>query len=118
MPSSSASHLGFRLRGHYLQFCVLLLLAEGRKHGYELLSELPERGYGDTDAGGLYRTLRAMEEQGLVCSSWQHGEVGPPRRVYDATADGLASLRDGAAEVRDMRWRLDRFLRDYRAVDA
>lgn len=116
MPNATASDLVFRARGDYLRACVLLLLAEGGKHGYELLAELVEDGYGDADAGGLYRTLRAMEDQGLVASSWQYGASGPARRVYDLTDHGVAALGEAAAAVYDMRRRLTRFLRDYSDV--
>lgn len=116
MPTGNARNLSHRIRGDYLRSCTLLLLAEGRKHGYELLVELSERGYGDTDAGGLYRTLRTMEDEGLVRSSWQHGDSGPARRVYYITEEGLAALRDCALAVRNMRRRLNRFLHDYRDI--
>ena len=51
---------------------LLLLLAENPAHGYELLERLkvlPEAP--NADRGHLYRTLRRLEEQGLVTSTWQ-----------------------------------------------
>lgn len=114
MPTANASNLAFRVRGNYLRSCMLLLLAEGPKHGYELMNELSGRGYGETDTGGLYRELRAMEEEGLIESFWEHGDHGPPRRVYTVTDEGRAWLEDSAVAVRDMRRRLTRFLRLYR----
>lgn len=114
MPTDSASNLAFRARGDYLRSCVLLLLTEGAKHGYELLAEMPERGYGDVDAGGLYRTLRGMEDEGLVSSHWDVGDAGPARRIYAVTDHGMAELADSAVAVRHMRRRLNRFLQTYR----
>lgn len=113
MPTDNASNLGFRIRGNYLRSCVLLLLTEGPKHGYELLAELNDRDYGIADAGAVYRALRTMEDEGLVSSSWQHGDFGPPRRVYTVTDHGRATLQDSAVAVRNMRRRLNRFLRLY-----
>lgn len=115
-PTDHTDDGSFRLRGTYLRSCALLLLAEGRKHGYELLVEFSARGYGDSDAGGLYRALRAMEDEGLVESSWQQGDFGPARRVYSITDRGAASLQDYAAVVGTMRRCLGRFLRDYRQM--
>lgn len=114
MASGNVGDVSFGARSSYLRSCVLLLLTEGPKHGYELLVQLSDRGYGDADAGGLYRALRTMEEEGLVTSSWEYGDFGPARRVYAVTDQGMAGLRDSALAVRDMRRRLSRFLRHYR----
>lgn len=116
MATDTMGDVTLGARGNYLRSCVLLLLAEGPKHGYELLAQLDERGYGSADPGGLYRALRAMEDEGLVTSYWEHGDYGPARRVYAVTEDGLEGLRSSAVAVRDMRRRLNRFLRHYREL--
>src|SRR5450756_38124 len=59
---------------------LLLLLAENPAHGYELLEHLkalPEAP--NADRGHLYRTLRRLEEQGLVTSTWQVAQAGAAR---------------------------------------
>lgn len=114
MATANVGDVSFGARSSYLRSCVLLLLTEGPKHGYELLVELSDRGYGDADPGGLYRALRTMEKEGLVSSSWEYGDFGPARRVYALTEEGVEGLRDSAVAVRDMRRRLNRFLRHYR----
>lgn len=114
MATGNVGDVSFGARSSYLRSCVLLLLTEGPKHGYELLVQLSDRGYGNADPGGLYRALRTMEEEGLVSSSWEYGDFGPARRVYAVTDDGLEGLRESAVAVRDMRRRLNRFLRHYR----
>lgn len=114
MATDTVGDVTLGARGNYLRSCVLLLLTEGPKHGYELLAQLSERGYGTADPGGLYRALRAMEEDGLVSSYWEHGDYGPARRVYAVTDEGIDGLRSSAVAVRDMRRRLNRFLRHYR----
>lgn len=116
MATDTVGDVTFGARGSYLRSCVLLLLTEGPKHGYELLAQLSDRGYGSADPGGLYRALRSMEEEGLVTSYWEHGDYGPARRVYAISEDGLGALRNSAVAVRDMRRRLNRFLRHYRDV--
>jgi len=49
-------------------------------------------GHVCADPGGVYRTLRRLEEDGLVVSDWEEGEAGPQRRRYTLTADGLEVL--------------------------
>ncbi|MGB9590298.1 MAG: PadR family transcriptional regulator [candidate division WOR-3 bacterium] len=72
---------------------LLLLLAEGPTHGYRLLELLDQQGFGDRDdPPGVYRTLRCMEEEGLVRSSWETPDRGAARRLYEITPDGRERL--------------------------
>ncbi|MBT8208399.1 MAG: helix-turn-helix transcriptional regulator, partial [Acidimicrobiia bacterium] len=68
--------------------------------------------------GGLYRTLRAMEHDGLVASVWDSSEVGPPRRVYSLTEDGMDWLHAWAGAHAETRRILGSFLERYADVDA
>lgn len=65
---------------NYLRPCLLLLIAEGTSHGYELFDRVGALGLDRVDAGGLYRCLRAMDEEGLVRSTWEPSTSGPARR--------------------------------------
>lgn len=118
MTTAAAGETDLSVRGTYLRTCILLLLTEGSAHGYTILSELPARGLGHVDAGGLYRALRAMEDEGLVTSHWEHQHTGPARRVYAITEQGEQWLPVGANAARDMRRRLSRLLRHYSGVTA
>jgi len=87
---------------NYLRPCLLLLLAEGASHGYELLDEVAALGLDRVDPGGLYRCLRAMDEEGLVRSEWEPSTSGPARRTYSLTKDGrdwLDAVAGSLAEV-------------------
>jgi PadR family transcriptional regulator PadR len=103
-----------RIRG-FVEPCLLLLLHRDDTHGYEMLDQLEEFGLGHEtlDSSVVYRSLREMEERGLVVSSWDTEGQGPPRRVYRLTPEGdryLASWIGGLRNTRDV---LDRFLRAY-----
>lgn len=65
------------------------LLGEGA-HGYDLRRHIADLTGGEleVDAGGLYRVLRRMEEEGFVVSKWVEGESGPQRRDYEITSEG------------------------------
>ncbi len=86
-PQVSEGLIG--LPSNYLRPCLLLLVAEGTSHGYDLLDGVRALGLGKVDPGGLYRCLRAMDEDGLVRSSWEPSSRGPARRSYTLTEDGL-----------------------------
>ena len=77
---------------NFLQPCLLLLLRERSDHGYDLVSRLRELHVVDGDAGAVYRSLRGLERNGLVRSSWQTSDAGPARRTYQVTSAGIADL--------------------------
>jgi len=72
----------------------LASLAESTSHGYNQVDQI-EGLAADlvcNDPGSMYRLLRAMEEEGLVSSSWQTPDAGPSRRVYVITGRGIEAL--------------------------
>jgi poly-beta-hydroxybutyrate-responsive repressor len=122
MPRSPKSNSGkagpaeeVRARG-LLRPAILLLLKERESHGYELVSRLGELGFEVSDFGGLYRTLRGMEEDGLVTSSWGTPARGPARRVYSLTPQGEEQLHDSAPGLVSQRRAIGEVLDRYRDV--
>jgi len=88
----------------YLRAVLLVLVAPGPTHGYELLEQVREAGIRVADPGGLYRTLRAMDQHGLFESWWEASSSGPPRRTYALTAAGREALE---AEIEAIRTTVD-----------
>lgn len=105
---------------NYLRPCLLLLLGEGPSHGYDLLEQIGRLGLERSDPGGLYRSLRAMEQEGLVHSWWEHSQAGPARRTYALTGEGLEWLHAWAGSLREAHRLLGGYLARYEAlaVDA
>ena len=100
----------------FIQPWLLLLLLQKPSHGYELMERLIENEEVPcADPGLLYRTLRQLEEDGLVRSEWDTEGSGPARRLYEVTPDGVEYLHAWAVRVRETRGRLERFLSDYEA---
>lgn len=95
--------------------CALLLLKESPAHGYDLLERLAAFGFA-RDPGGLYRSLRSLEREGLVRSNWLTSENGHERRTYQLTTEGERWLQAWAATLEGSRRMLDRFLGRYEEV--
>jgi len=72
---------------------VLLMLREWSSYGYELMEKMAAFGLNTMNAGTFYRTLRQMEKDGMVHSSWETSEGGPARRMYSITEAGEAYLK-------------------------
>ncbi|MDH4209391.1 MAG: helix-turn-helix transcriptional regulator [Anaerolineae bacterium] len=104
------------IRG-FVEPCLLLLLHRDETHGYDMLDQLEEFGLGNEtlDSSVVYRSLREMEERGLVVSNWDTEGQGPPRRVYQLTPEGDRYLASWISGLRRTREVLDRFLLAYEA---
>ena len=70
---------------------ILSLLADGPKHGYELMKTLEERSGGlyEASAGTIYPTLQQLQDQELIAS-----ESAANSRKVPSTAT-RATTRDG-----------------------
>jgi DNA-binding PadR family transcriptional regulator len=103
---------------NFLQPCLLLLLMEQPDHGYDLAVRLSPMHDGTGDPGSVYRALRGLERQGLVRSEWSPSRVGPARRTYYITDDGVAGLVDLADGLRTTRAAVQVFLDRYARLVA
>ena len=90
---------------------LLLLLRDRPAHGYELVDSLAELTPRRVDMGNLYRTLRALEGEGLVASEWDAAAPGPAKRRYELTKAGGRLLDEWAGALSQARDRIDVFLR-------
>lgn len=95
---------------------LLLLLGEEPGHGYQLMERLKPLGFDWNGPGPIYRELRSLEESGLVKSTWDVGETGPGRRVYELTAAGRRSLERSAAGVAGLQALVAEYLARYRQL--
>ena len=93
---------------------LLLLLRDRPAHGYELVEALERLAPGErVDMGNLYRSLRALEREGLVVSEWDADAPGAAKRVYELTEAGRRLLDEWATALRRARDRIDGFLHRY-----
>lgn len=78
-----------------LDMLVLQLLLEEKKYGYQLITELKERGGSlfVLKEGTLYPILYRLEDEGLIESKWAEAENRqPPRKYYLMTDKGRSAL--------------------------
>ena len=78
----------------FVQPVILAMLATGPLHGYlvaQRLAETPLFRKQPPDATGVYRVLKAMEQNGVLRSDWEQGG-GAARRSYALTEKGRSCL--------------------------
>lgn len=82
-----------------LMFQILVALTAGPCHGYGILQEIEERTGGafKVGAGSMYRSIRQLEDAGLVAETEPDERVHSQRRYYRLTDEGR---RRASAEAR------------------
>lgn len=99
-----------QMRRGMLQYCVLALLAEEERYGFDLVKALGEVDGMVTSEGTIYPLLSRLRRDGLVETSWQESPSGPPRRYYRLTPAGRAALDGFAEEWSRFRSAIDHFI--------
>ncbi len=92
---------------------ILLSLREWNSYGYELMERAAAFGFEAMNPGTLYRTLRQMEKEGIVESTWETSRGGPARRMYSITDAGRAYLDFWAKSLEQYQNTMDNFFRLY-----
>ncbi len=83
-----------QLRRGTVEYCVLALLRDGERYGFELVRELSGLDGLVTSEGTIYPLLSRLRKDELVTTFWRESEFGPPRRYYRLTETGRAALED------------------------
>ncbi|MDR2422362.1 MAG: PadR family transcriptional regulator [Deltaproteobacteria bacterium] len=92
---------------------VMTFLAKGQLHGYGIQRLLESQGsfaHGPPDLSGVYRSLKEMESQGYVESSWISNDGGPPKRCFSLTENGRACLAVWKKTLIDYRAQIDELI--------
>jgi PadR family transcriptional regulator, regulatory protein PadR len=99
-----------QMRKGTLQYCVLALLVEDERYGFDLVRSLAEKDGMVTSEGTIYPLLSRLRRDGLVETTWRESSSGPPRRYYQLTKSGLAALEAFKAEWGPFRDAVDHFV--------
>lgn len=83
-------------------FEILLAVAEGERHGYEIMVEIEQRTGGriSPNPGTLYRALDRLLQEGLLTFAVRPAE-GESRRVFSLSPLGRAVAAAEAARLSD-----------------
>lgn len=86
-----------QLRKGVLELAILRLLKSQELYGAQIVAKLSEFPGLNSSAGTIYPILTRLTKAGSLSASWRESPVGPPRKYYAITADGLASLTSQTA---------------------
>jgi PadR family transcriptional regulator, regulatory protein PadR len=109
VPGGEAKLLA-QLRRGSIQYCVLALLRDGERYGFELTRRLAQADGLVTSEGTVYPLLARLRQDGLVQTSWRESVQGPPRRYYRLTPEGRQALDAFAVQWQRFRDAIDGLL--------
>lgn len=99
-----------QLRRGTLEYCVLALLAEQDRYGFELVRTLGGMDGMVVSEGTVYPLLSRMRREGFVDTEWRESKTGPPRKYYSLSKEGRAALDSFRAEWTRFRDAVDNVL--------
>ncbi|WP_068778859.1 PadR family transcriptional regulator [Paenibacillus sp. GM2] len=74
-----------------LELCILVLIHERDRYGYELAQSVSE--HIEVAEGALYPLLRRLVNDGYCTTYLQESTEGPPRKYYRLTASGELHMK-------------------------
>ncbi len=108
--AGQARNLVAQMRRGVLPYCVLAMLREKERYGFELVQSLSSIEGMVTGEGTVYPLLSRLRRQGLVDTTWRESAAGPPRRYYRLAPAGREALADFASSWRRLRDSVDDLL--------
>ena len=90
------------LKKDLLELCLLQMLSQGDKYGYEVLTPL-RAAFPDTQESAIYALLRGLGKEKLTEWYMAPSGGGPDRKYYRLTAAGGARLEELRRHWRNMR---------------
>jgi PadR family transcriptional regulator, regulatory protein PadR len=99
----------------WLKFLILRVIFQAPTYGYEIIQKIEEMSYGrhKIKSGTMYTTLRRMEKENLIISSWKQNKSGPNKREYHATKQGKEYLKNYLEIIIERKKMIDRMAEFY-----
>jgi len=75
-----------------LEGCILKVISTEVTYGYEIVEKLKSYGFQDVSEGTIYPLLVRLEKKTLISSEFRPSPLGPNRKYYFVTEEGLSML--------------------------
>ena len=76
-----------------LEGCILKIISLKETYGYEIIEQLDQHGFKGIKEGTLYPLLVRLNRKELIKSEMRPSSLGPKRKYYQITKDGLDMLQ-------------------------
>lgn len=82
-----------QMRKGMLEYCILLLLNRQPAYASDIIRQLKEAELLVVE-GTLYPLLSRLKKEGLLRYEWEESRMGPPRKYYALTEEGVQMLSE------------------------
>lgn len=93
-----------------LEGCVLAILRQEERYGYEISQKLEGFGFGRIPEGTVYPLLLRLEKRGSIQASFRASTEGPQRKYYSLTAQGEKELTEFLQHYRELTRAVDQLI--------
>lgn len=93
-----------------LEMCVLVLLGEKDRYGYELVQEISHRF--EISEGSMYPLLKRLRDENCVSTYLQESAEGPARKYYSLTEIGVKTRDELVSEWKEFIAAVNSLLKD------
>lgn len=76
-----------------LEGCILEVISHGETYGYEITERLNALGFRDLNEGSVYPVLIRLNKKGYVTSQTKKSPLGPKRKYFYMTSEGVVFLK-------------------------
>jgi PadR family transcriptional regulator, regulatory protein PadR len=104
-----------QMRRGAIEFCVLSLLRDEDRYGFDISRTLSSFDGLVTSEGTIYPLLGRLRQEGYVETTWHESPQGPPRRYYRLTDAGRGALDAFVVEWDRFRDSVDKLLEGERS---
>lgn len=93
-----------------LEGCVLAILHQEERYGYEISQTLERYGFGRIPEGTVYPLLLRLEKRGSIIASFRASPEGPQRKYYALTELGQKELAEFFRNYRELTRAVDQLI--------
>ncbi|MBU3210298.1 PadR family transcriptional regulator [Clostridium algidicarnis] len=77
-----------------IEGCILQIINIKTTYGYEIIEQLQQYGFKEIKEGTIYPLLLRLEKKNLINSEFRPSPLGPSRKYYSLTKDGILTLKE------------------------
>lgn len=93
-----------------LEGCVLAILRQEERYGYEISQKLDRYGFGRIPEGTVYPLLLRLEKRGSIKASFRASPDGPQRKYYALTDLGQKELTEFFQHYQELTQAVDQLI--------
>jgi len=95
-----------------LEGCILKIVSNHETYGYEICEKLTGYGFQEVSEGSVYPILIRLEKKKLLYSIMKDSPLGPMRKYYYLTEEGVKELEDFISSWIEIKKNIDSVLEE------